>query len=363
MKITFVLPGIDISGGIRSTFELSDHLQRLGNEVNIVYSKTPWAYDYKNVSLKHKLKGLKERLKGVRKNIKVDWFDLKVNLIRVPRLIDKYIPPADVVVATWWGNAYDIHRFKPNKGKKFYYIRSYEIWCGPEDMVHNTYNLPHIKIAVSNSLKNFIESKFKVSVYDAVGNGVNFDLFYQTNNFDCHQPRRIGMCYRQSKIKGMRDGFKAFILAKEKYPDIKLVLFGENLSREDKGFLSVLNNESLEHHYLPFKEDLRKIYNSLDVFVLPSHLEGYARIPTEVMACGTACVTTDVGGIRQYAVDGESVLISPVKDYISLSKNLTALLQNEKERKRIAQNGYNYIKQFTWEKIATKLESIFRNCL
>ena len=35
--------------------------------------------------------------------------------------------------------------------------------------------------------------------------------------------------------------------------------------------------------------------------------------------------------------------------------------QNEKERKQIAENGYNYIKQFTWDRTVIQLEKIFKN--
>ena len=41
MKITFILPGIGIAGGIRVVFEYANRLQDRGHEVNIVYPLTP----------------------------------------------------------------------------------------------------------------------------------------------------------------------------------------------------------------------------------------------------------------------------------------------------------------------------------
>jgi len=34
--------------------------------------------------------------------------------------------------------------------------------------------------------------------------------------------------------------------------------------------------------------------------------------------------------------------------------------EDEVERRRIAKNGYNYVKQFTWDKTAEQLDGIFK---
>jgi glycosyltransferase involved in cell wall biosynthesis len=42
-----------------------------------------------------------------------------------------------------------------------------------------------------------------------------------------------------------------------------------------------------------------------------------------------------------------------------LAQNIIRLLENEEERKQIAESGYNYIKQFTWDKTTDELEKVF----
>ena len=80
----------------------------------------------------------------------------------------------------------------------------------------------------------------------------------------------------------------------------------------------------------------------------------------EAMACGVACVTTNVGAVPDYTIPGKTALVSPPKDPETLAQNIIELLENENKRKQIAKNAYNYIKQFTWDKAVEQLERIFK---
>ena len=362
MRITFLLPGVGIAGGIRSTFEVVNRLQDRGHDVSIVYPLIPM----KSGSKWYNIRKLASRALGTIRRLKhgnhVDWFDLRASLIRVPTLAERYIPKGDIIIATWWANAYDVNSYGKDKGKKFYFIRHYETWGGPEDLVNKTYTLPLHKIVTSTWLKNLIEKKFNVPTFGPLPNGVNFNLFYkERNSFESHNPKRVGILYRRAKWKGMKDGLEAFLVAKKKYPKVQLVLFGEEPTADDMEIIK--NVDNVEFYRLPYKERLREIYNSLDIFVFPSHYEGFGNPPTEAMACGAACVTTDTGAVPDYTVPGKTALVSPAKDVEGLVQNIIRLLQNEKERKQIAENGYNYIKQFTWDRTVIQLEKIFKNKL
>lgn len=259
---------IGIAGGIRSTFELANRLQERGHDVSIIYPLIPmqsgakW-YNFRNLA---------GRALGTIGNLKrgnhIGWFDLRANLIRVPTLRERWIPKGNIIVATWWANAYDVNSYGTDKGEKFYFIRHYETWGGPEDLVNKTYILPLHKIVTSTWLKNLIEKKFNVPTFGPVANGVNFNLFYkERDGFESHNPKRVGILYRRAKWKGMKDGFEAFLIAKKKYPDIQLVLFGEKPTTDDTKIIEKIGN--VEFHRLPYKERLRGIYNSL---VLQRHI-------------------------------------------------------------------------------------------
>ncbi len=364
MRITFILPAIPICGGVRSTFELTNRLQGRGHDVSIVHPLVPmWSGANRNRIYKwYSLKKLAYIALATVRNLtrakQPNWFDLKATLIRVPTIAERWIPKGDVIVATLWATAYYVNNYNRDKGEKFYFPRHYETWCGPVDLVNKTYTLPLRKIVTSTWLKDIIEKKGGCSVLGPLPNGVNFNLFYKDRDgFKCHSPKRVGILYRHSKWKGMQDGLEAFVMAKKEYPSIQLVLFGETPTRNDMKIVE--NIDDIEFHRLPYKDKLRELYNSLDIFVFPSHHEGFGNPPMEAMACGAAVVTTNVGGVPDYTVPGKTALVSPPKEPEVLGQNIIRFLRDEEERKRIAESGYNHIKQFTWDKTTDDLENIF----
>jgi glycosyltransferase involved in cell wall biosynthesis len=350
---------VKLTGGIRSTLELANHLVGRGHEVSVVYPLLPssWEKWYNLRSLGNRSI---EAIKNIIKGPDVEWFDLKADLIRIPLINERWIPKGDVIMATWWENAHHIHKFKKDKGEKFYFVRHYEIWGGPPDLVDETYTLPLHKIVTSNWLKNIMESKFRARVYGPLPNGVNFDLFHmKRKTFNRHEPPRIGMLYRDIEFKCSKDGIKALKMVKELHPEVKLVIFGENPNANDLGMLKDLGD--YEFHLRPFKRELLEIYNSLDILLFPSCSEGYGNPPLEAMACGSAVVSTRVGAVPDYSVDGETILTSSPGNPTVLAENIIRLIENEGERAKIAENGHNYIKRFTWENSAEELEKIFEN--
>ena len=107
------------------------------------------------------------------------WFDLQARVIRVPYLAEKWIPDADIIIATWWVHAYDVAKYSERTGGKFYFVRDYEIWDGPRRHVNGSYTLPLHRIVTSTWLKNLIEETFHVPCLGPIPNGINTDLFYR----------------------------------------------------------------------------------------------------------------------------------------------------------------------------------------
>ena len=353
MRITFLLPEIELSGGVKAVFEFANHLHKRGHQVFVVWPLIPMRSGAKLFNFRNLASRAKRTLQNLKKGSKVDWFELKANLIRVPTFAQRYIPEADVILATWWETAYYVSKYGKSKGEKFYLVQHYEVWGGPKDKVDNSYRLG-LKIIVNSTwLKNILEKNLRVPVEALILHAPDRDAFYPEDNLKRNKsPLRILIPYRKAKWKGTKDGILAFEIARERFPDIQLVMFGPTAGKDIPPYA--------EFHLRPSHSQLREIYNSCDIFVFPSHSEGFGMPPLEAMACKCAVVTTNVGAVPDYAIAGKTALVSEPRDVKGLAQNIIRLIENEKLRKEIAENGYNYTKQFTWERATAELEKVFR---
>jgi hypothetical protein len=298
-------------------------------------------------------------LANLQRGVHVDWFALKANLTRVPTLTGRYIPDADIVVATWWETAYYVSKFSKEKGEKFYLIQHYEIWGGPEEKVNNTYRLGLRNIVISTWLKNVLRDKVNAPVEAVVLDAVDLDQFYPEDVHRDKETVRILMPYRKENWKGIGDGIKSFEIARQKlqskHPNIQLVMFGPAPGRDLPKYV--------EFHETPYGERLRKIYNSCHIFVFPSHCEGFGLPPMEAMACKCAVATTNVGGIPDYTIPGKTALVSPARSPELLAENIIKLAKDKELREHISEGGYDYIRKFTWDKATDELEELFSKAL
>jgi len=388
MKIVFVLPVLTVGGGIRVVFEYGAQLQRRGHMVFIVYPLIP---PFALRLLKQQ--GLKNTVKKSLVSLNRRVFPLKTTatLLKVPwlstRILNRKVPDADVVIATGWETALPVYKLAKQKGEKFYFIQHYEIfdvwndyasWEDAEkvetdssklclamadiipknrslrtvkELVDATYKLPLRKITISNWLKELLEEKFHQIVNGMVVNGVDFDRFDCPHKQPSSRTKKILAMYSPVKWKGAEDCIKAFELVKKRYPDIEFTMYGV-VKGKLPGWIKFYEN--------PSPEMLNRLYCSTDIFVSSSWVEGFNLPPMEAMACKCAVVTTNVGAVPDYTIPGETALVVPPRRHEELAKAIEKLIEDNTLLRSIAENGFNHVKEFTWEKATDKLEVILK---
>jgi glycosyltransferase involved in cell wall biosynthesis len=360
MKIVWIMPSKRVGGGVKVIFEYGNRLTELGHEVIHVapFEQFPYPQNWlKWIELKlreyiyYKLKLGKNKPQVS----KVEWFPLKAKFIEVPDLSVKNIPDADVVIATAWDTVEWVNTYPASKGTKFYFVQHYETWAGPKKQVDHTYKLPFKKITIASWLTKLMEEDFGEKVYATINNGINLQQFYN-NNKRYNTPRRIGMLYHGADWKGVKDGIKAFSIARKIYPDIQLVMFG--VKKEEQ---KVPIPDFAEFYQNPPQEKIREIYSSIDIFVSPSWTEGFGLPAMEAMACKCAVASTDTGGINDFSIPDKTVLISPPKNPEALAKNIITLLESEKKLKELSEAGFEHVKEFSWDKAAKRFEETLIN--
>ncbi|SNZ04322.1 Glycosyltransferase involved in cell wall bisynthesis [Natronoarchaeum philippinense] len=107
-------------------------------------------------------------------------------------------------------------------------------------------------------------------------------------------------------------------------------------------------------------DDLPGYYTAADVFCLPSHAESFGMVNLEAMACGTPVVSTDLPGIREYAVDDDNAVLVRPESRVELSDALGELLESPERRTRLGERGRQTALSLSWGRQATRLADFCR---
>lgn len=357
MKISFILPNIELNGGVKAVFSLSNQLLNLGHDVTVYYPLLPYTGGRKAWEVKHQAARVKFMAERKAQPVKPGWFDLKAPIKRVPAVSDKYLPDADVVVATWWETAYSVKNLSCSKGEKYYFAQHYEVWGGPKKDVDESYRLGLRNIVNSGWLRDILEKDVGAGVEELILHAPDHENFYYEEAGGDDDDILVLMPYRitQDDWKGVEDGLAAFNHVRANQENVRLAVFGPHTQDEVP--------EHVQAHVSPVNEDLRKLYCRADIFLFPSRVEGFGMPPMEAMACKTCIVSTDVGAVREYTGDGETALISPAGDVDALAVNLGRAVADKELREKLAERGHERIQGYRWENAAKQLEKVFQRNL
>lgn len=106
----------------------------------------------------------------------------------------------------------------------------------------------------------------------------------------------LGMVGRYDPLKDHENLLRSLSFLKEK-SHVKCLLVGKGLSQDNADLIKIITEYDLKNTVILAGQqtDIPAIMNALDIHVLSSSSEGFPNVLTEAMACGTPCVTTDVG--------------------------------------------------------------------
>lgn len=146
----------------------------------------------------------------------------------------------------------------------------------------------------------------------------------------------VGLVAHLVPVKGHDD----LIAAAAKCPDVYLVFAGR---ANDRDYLALLQkqvqalNSEKRVHFLGKVDDVPEFLAQMDIIVLPTKQrgEGCPVSLLEAMACGKACIATDVPGSRDIIEDGVSGLLVPPEDPSALANAIRRLMDDPDLRARL----------------------------
>jgi len=142
---------------------------------------------------------------------------------------------------------------------------------------------------------------------------------------------------------------KSFKIINNHFPNTKLVFVGDGPMLEK--CKKLINKLQLDDriNLEGFQKNSKDYYKTFDIFVLSSHYEGLPYALLEAMIMGIPSVGTDVVGIKDLIVHGETGYLADEEDHIGLAKSVITLLENpdlltlfSNNSKRITQANFNF---------------------
>ncbi len=94
------------------------------------------------------------------------------------------------------------------------------------------------------------------------------------------------------------------------------------------------------------QDRLAELYAEADVFLDGSEFQGFGRCALEAMACGVACVLTDLGGVLDYARHEDNALLVPPGQVELMATAVLRLLDDAALRQRLIAAGLGTAAQF-----------------
>ena len=352
MRITFILPIVTMSGGIKVVAIYAKALVERGHEVVLISVPPP------GISIRQKIKSLitghgwpkytvpDSHLDGIKLDHRV--------LDRCRPVTDADVPDADIVIATWWLTAEWVSALSENKGAKVYFIQGHEVHEHlPVERSRATYILPLHKIVISKWLQNIMHTEYGDEDVDLVPNSVDHYQFFSPIRGKQIVPT-VGFLYSRSIIvKGIDVTTEVINRLRVRFPNLRVIAFGAYKPEEGAtGF-----DDQIDFYCSPDQGKIRHLYAQCDVWLTASRSEGFNLPAMEAMACRTPVVSTKVGWPDEAVVTGKNGVLVEVGDVEALTQGAASVLSlSNDEWSEMSNNAYLTVASSSWEKSASQFE-------
>jgi len=152
---------------------------------------------------------------------------------------------------------------------------------------------------------------------------------------------------------------------KEVYSKIpsKLLLVGDGPERRNLEDLCRQIGLCHEIRFLGKQDAIEEILAIADLFLMPSAKESFGLAALEAMACEVPVVSSDIGGISEVNIHGQTGFLSSVGDVADMAANAIKLLSDESLLAKFKANAFAQAQAFDIEHILPKYEAFYERVM
>jgi glycosyltransferase involved in cell wall biosynthesis len=143
----------------------------------------------------------------------------------------------------------------------------------------------------------------------------------------------IGTIAKLQPKKGIHILLNAAAPIIKKFPSIKFLIVGDDADTEGaylKKLKSLAQQLNITEHIIfsGYRDDIPQIMEIIDIFTFPSFSESFGRSLLEAMAASKPIIASNVGGIPEVVVDGETGVLVPPGNSTELAAAISYLLKD-----------------------------------
>ncbi len=322
---------------------LARHQQKLGYDSSVCIQREGW------VSNKVLEAGLQLMIKPLKSSIDISWLKAIYQFSKSHDV--KLIHSHEFAMnfhATLLSRISGIPCITTVHGKKYYPDK----W--QRRLIYRYISRRSNLVAVSYDLKQFLidEIGIKSERIEVLPNGIDIDKFKPLQSVRVDARKELGIKNGQILIgaignlypvKGHNYLLDAASRVCSKHPDAVFMIAGRG--RLESDLKSQAKNLGIESNvrFLGFRDDVHRLLQAMDVFVMSSLSEGLPVSILEAMASRTPIVTTDVGGISEVIMQGKTGYLVLSQSADSLAEGLMKCISEQELANEMIERAYELV--------------------
>lgn len=225
-------------------------------------------------------------------------------------------------------------------------------------------------IAISRGTKASLISSYGISSdkIDVIYCGIDLKKFREKKPINPEFRLDDGYFLYVGRIvprKGLEYALRAFQLVKRKIGSSKLVIIGRGEKRYLDMLVRLARQLRIDRDVFFLgnvsDEELSAFYHGASLFVFPSLVEGFGLVCAEAMACGKPVVASDIPGVREVVINGETGFLVPPRNYIELANAILRLTDSVDLMNRLSSNASRQAERFSWRRNAREVYACYKD--
>lgn len=223
--------------------------------------------------------------------------------------------------------------------------------------------------AVSDSLRQQTYDQFEIEKdIKVIHNFIDFNRFRKSDKDHFKKaiaPNDEHILVHTSnfrKVKRIEDVIHIFRKVYDQVPS-KLLLIGDGPERRNLEDLGRRVGLADEIRFLGKQDAVEELLAVADLFIMPSASESFGLAALEAMACEVPVISSNVGGLPEVNLHGQTGFLSDVGDIEDMAQHAIQLLSNPQMLQTFRENAFAQAKRFDINNVLPEYEAYYEQII